>query len=97
MQALAEFGSALNAVNSAIDIQQTLEVENSKLQENRRMDFRIGINLGDILHKEDRIYGNGVNVAARIESLADPGGICISATVHDPVEKEGYLIIVGGC
>ena len=85
---LAEFGSALNAVNSAIDIQHTLEIENSKLPENRRMVFRIGINVGDILHKDNCIYGNGVNVAARIESIADPGGICISRGVFDQVKKK---------
>ena len=85
---LAEFGSALNAVNSAIDIQHTLEIENSKLPENRRMVFRIGINVGDILHKDNCIYGDGVNVAARIESIADPGGICISRGVFDQVKKK---------
>jgi adenylate cyclase len=85
---LAEFSGALNAVNSAIEIQQKLETENAKLPANRRMDFRIGINLGDVLHKEDRIYGDGVNVAARIESLADPGGICISRGVFDQVKKK---------
>ncbi len=85
---LAEFSSALDAVNSAIEIQGKLETENAKLLENRRMEFRIGINLGDILHKEDRIYGDGVNVAARIESLADPGGICISRGVFDQVKKK---------
>ena len=84
---LAEFDSALNAVSSAIEIQDRLETENSKLPDNRRMEFRIGINLGDILHKGDRIYGNGVNVAARIESLADPGGICITRGVYDQVKK----------
>jgi len=84
---LAEFSSALNAVNGAIDIQRTLEIENAKLRDNRRMDFRIGINLGDILHKDNRIYGDGVNVAARIESLADPGGICISREVYNQVKK----------
>ena len=75
---LAEFGSSLNAVHSAIEIQRTLETENGKLPDNRRMDFRIGINLGDVLHKDDRIYGDGVNIAARIENLAEPGGISIS-------------------
>jgi class 3 adenylate cyclase len=65
-------------VNSAIEIQKILENENNKLPPKRRMDFRIGINLGNVLHKDDRIYGDGVNVAAWIESLADPGGICIS-------------------
>ena len=85
---LAEFSSALNAVQSSLEIQGTLENENAKLPKNRRMDFRIGINLGDILHKDDRIYGNGVNVAARIESLADPGGVCISKGVYDQVEAK---------
>ena len=85
---LAEFGSTLNAVNSAIEIQQRLETENGKLPDNRRMDFRIGINLGDIIHKDDRIYGEGVNVAARIESLADPGGICISRGVFDQIKNK---------
>jgi adenylate cyclase len=84
---LAEFGSALNAVNSAIDIQHKLEIENNKLADNRRMAFRIGINVGDILHKDNCIYGDGVNIAARIESLADPGGICISRGVFDQVKK----------
>jgi adenylate cyclase len=83
---LAEFSSSLNAVHSAIEIQRTLETENDKLPDNRRMVFRIGINLGDILHKDDRIYGDGVNIAARIENLADPGGICISRGVYDQVE-----------
>ena len=85
---LAEFSGALNAVNSAIEIQQKLETENGKLPANRRMDFRIGINLGDVLHKEDRIYGDGVNVAARIESLADPGGVCISRGCFRSGQKE---------
>lgn len=85
---LAEFGSALNAVNGAIDIQRTLDIENSKLPDNRRMVFRIGINLGDILHRDNCIYGDGVNVAARIESLADPGGVCISRGVFDQVKRK---------
>ena len=83
---LAEYSSSLMAVRSAIEIQSTLKLENDKLPENRRMDFRIGLNLGDILHKDERIYGDGVNIAARIENLADPGGICISRGVYDQVE-----------
>jgi TolB-like protein/class 3 adenylate cyclase/Tfp pilus assembly protein PilF len=83
---LAVFDSSLNAIHSAIEIQRTLETENGKLPDNRRMNFRIGINLGDILHKDDRIYGDGVNVAARIENLADPGGICISRGVYEQVD-----------
>jgi adenylate cyclase len=84
---LAEFGSALDAVNSAISIQDTLATENRKLIEHRQMDFRIGINLADVLHKGDRIYGDGVNLAARIENLAEPGGICVSRGVYDQVKK----------
>ena len=83
---LAEFDSSLNAVRSAIAIQNALKKENKKLSDNRRMDFRIGINLGDIIHKDDRIYGDGVNIAARIESFADPGGICISRGVYEHVD-----------
>ncbi|BBO78752.1 guanylyl cyclase [Desulfosarcina widdelii] len=83
---LAEFDSSLDAIHSAIEIQRTLKTENGKLPDNRRMDFRIGINMGDVLHKDDRIYGHSVNIAARIENLADPGGICISKGVHDQVE-----------
>ena len=85
---LAQFGSALNAVNGAIDIQRTLDIENSTLPDNRRMVFRIGINVGDVLHKGHCIYGDGVNVAARIESLAEPGGICISRGVYDQVKRK---------
>jgi adenylate cyclase len=85
---LAEYGSTLNAIKSAIEIQNKLKVENDKLPDHRRMDFRIGINLGDILHKDNRIYGDGVNVAARIESLADPGGICISRGVFQQVKNK---------
>jgi len=85
---LAEFASALNAVNSAIEIQETLKKKNAELPDNRKMEFRIGINLGDIVQEGDRIYGDGVNVAARIEGLADPGGVCISRNVCDQVKKK---------
>jgi adenylate cyclase len=83
---LAEFSSSLDAVRSAIEVQKTLNLHNENRPADRRMDFRIGINLGDVLHKDDRIYGDGVNIAARIESLADPGGICISRGVYEQVE-----------
>ena len=83
---LAEFGSSLNAVRGAIEIQRTLNRKNASLPANRRMYFRIGINLGDILRIDDRIYGDGVNIAARIESLAEPGGICISRGVHEHID-----------
>lgn len=83
---LAVFESSLDAIRSAIDVQNALKAENGKLPAHRRMDFRIGINLGDILHKEDRIYGDGVNIAARIENLADPGGICVSRGVYEQID-----------
>ena len=85
---LAEFASVVNAVRSAAEIQEELRIRNAKLPEDRRMEFRIGINLGDVIHEEERIYGDGINVAARLESLADPGGICISRSAYDQVKKK---------
>jgi|GEM_PF-203469 putative nucleotidyltransferase with HDIG domain len=85
---LADFSSALNAVTGAIEIQAALGTRNGKLPKNRQMFFRIGINLGDIIHKEGRIYGEGVNIAARIESLAAPGGISISEDVYNQVKNK---------
>jgi adenylate cyclase len=82
---LAEFGSVSDAVNCAVEIQRNLSERNAELSNNRRMEFRIGINLGDIIQEGERIYGDGVNVAARIESLADPGGVCISESVRTAV------------
>ena len=82
---LAEFASVVNAVQCAVEIQTALQGENAKLPNDRRMDFRIGVNLGDVMVEGEQIYGDGVNVAARLESLAEPGGICISAKVHDEI------------
>jgi adenylate cyclase len=82
---LAEFASVVEAVNCAVDIQTALKADNANLQPERRMEFRIGVNLGDVMVEGDQIYGDGINVAARLESLADPGGICISGTVHEQV------------
>jgi adenylate cyclase len=82
---LAEFASVVEAVNCAVEVQSGLRTENANLLPERRMKFRIGVNLGDVMVEGDQIYGDGVNVAARLESLADPGGICISNTVHDQV------------
>src|ERR1700674_2631483 len=76
---LAEFASVVNAVQCAVEIQNTLKAENTSLPSERWMEFRIGINLGDVIVDGEQIYGDGVNVAARLESLAEPGGICISA------------------
>ena len=84
---LAEFGSVLDAVSCAVDVQQELAERNGKLPDPRRMDFRIGVNLGDVLVKDGALYGEGVNVAARLESLAEPGGISISRPVYDQVKS----------
>ena len=83
---LAEFASVVDAIESAVEIQKELSANNADLPEDRRMEFRIGINLGDVIEEGDRIYGDGVNVAARIEGLAKGGGICISGTAFDQVE-----------
>ncbi len=85
---LAEFASVVDGVQAATAIQKELKARNAKLQKNRKMDFRIGINLGDIIVEGDRIYGDGVNIAARLEGLADPGGICISRTAYDQIEDK---------
>ncbi len=82
---LAEFGSAADAVEAAAQIQHALRARNSRLPETRRLEFRIGVNVGEILAEDDRIYGDAVNVAARLESLADADGICISSVVHDQI------------
>ncbi|MFC1824231.1 adenylate/guanylate cyclase domain-containing protein [Thermodesulfobacteriota bacterium] len=85
---LVEFGSVVDAVECAVKIQEELKVENDELPENRRMEFRIGINLGDVVHEGERIYGDGVNIASRIEGLAVAGGICISRNVYDQVKNK---------
>jgi TolB-like protein/class 3 adenylate cyclase len=80
---LAEFASVVNAVQCAVEIQTTLKAENANLPPDRRMEFRIGVNLGDVMVDGEQIYGDGVNVAARLENLADPGSIFISGSVHE--------------
>jgi adenylate cyclase len=82
---LAEFRSAVEAVESAVAIQETLRTRNAELPEDRRLEFRIGVNVGDVVAEGERIYGDAVNLAARLEALADAGGICISGPVHDQV------------
>ena len=84
---LSEFYSVIEAVQCAVEIQKQLKFKNDELPKNRRMEFRIGINSGDVIKDGERIYGDGVNVTARIESLAHPGGICISGTVYDQIGK----------
>jgi len=85
---LAEFASVVDAVQCGVAVQKELQARNADLPENRRMEFRIGINLGDVIEKGERIYGDGVNIAARIESLADGGEICISRSTHEQVEHK---------
>jgi adenylate cyclase len=85
---LAEFASVVDAVHCAVAVQKEIKSRNDELPENRRMQFRIGINLGDVIQEEDRIYGDGVNIAARLESLAEPGGVCISKTAFDQIESK---------
>jgi len=85
---LAEFSSALDAVDCAVKIQETLDQLNAKLDQNRRMHFRIGIDLGEVLIDKDVIYGDGVNIASRLEGLAEPGGICISEFVYSQVHSK---------
>src|SRR5713101_7520643 len=85
---LAEFPSVVEAVQCAVAIQHELRVRKAALPLQRRMQFRIGINLGDVIVEGERIYGDGVNIAARLESLAEAGGICISGMVYDQVETK---------
>jgi adenylate cyclase len=85
---LAEFPSVLNAVECAVAIQRTMAERNAAIEPRRRMEFRIGINLGDVIYDNDRIFGDGVNVAARLEGIAEPGSICVSGKVHEEVRAK---------
>ena len=85
---LAEFASVIDAVRCAVEIQQELKTRNAALPAHRQMAFRIGINLGDVMIEGEQIYGDGVNIAARLESLAEAGGICISGTVYEQIENK---------
>ena len=88
---LAEFASAVDALQCAAAIQRELATHNAALPPRRRMEFRIGINLGDVISEAERIYGDGVNIAARVQDLSEPGGICISGTIYDQVENKVRL------
>jgi len=93
---LAEFASVVDAAQCAVAVQKEFQARNADLPENRRMQFRIGVNLGDIIEEGERIYGDGVNISARLEALADPGGICISKTAFEHIESKlpfGYEYI----
>ena len=85
---LAEFSSVVDAVNCAVEIQRELAERNTELPYHRQMQFRIGVNLGDIIEEGGCIYGDGVNIAARVESLSEAGGICISGRAYDQVENK---------
>ncbi|MFQ5896697.1 MAG: adenylate/guanylate cyclase domain-containing protein [Candidatus Methylomirabilia bacterium] len=85
---LAEFASVVDAVQCAVEIQQALKSWNAELPDRRKMEFRIGINLGDVVVEGERIYGDGVNIAARVEGLAEGGGVCISRTAFDQVKNK---------
>src|SRR5262249_51208117 len=82
---LAEFSSVLGAVKCALAIQKTMAERNEPVDPAKRMHFRIGINQGDVVVDDTRVYGEGVNIAARLESIAEPGGICVSAKVQDEI------------
>ncbi|MBW2622724.1 MAG: guanylyl cyclase [Deltaproteobacteria bacterium] len=84
---LAEFDSAVEAVQGAVEIQRKIAERNSGLTESRKMFFRIGLNIGDVLEKDNDLFGDGVNIAARLESLAEGGGVLISGTVYDQVSN----------
>ena len=88
---LVEFASVVDAVRCAVEIQRGMGERNAGVPQAKRIEFRIGINLGDIIHDDNDIFGDGVNVAARLEGLAEPGGICVSQGVRDPVrDKLGF-------
>src|SRR5580693_6607404 len=82
---LAEFGSVVDAVRCAAEVQRGMAEREPEVPEEQRIRFRIGINLGDVIVEEHDIFGDGVNVAARLEALAEPGGICVSRVVRDQV------------
>ena len=84
---LAEFPSVAGAIDCAIEIQAVMAERNGDVPERRRMRFRIGVNVGDVMHDDERIYGDGINVASRLESVAEPGGICISRPVFDQLKR----------
>src|SRR5262245_8042876 len=84
---LAQFDAVVDAVACALEVQRLLDTRNASLPSGRRVEFRIGINSGDVIESRGDIYGDGVNVAARLESLAEPGGICISESVRSAIGK----------
>ena len=90
---LAEFPSVVEAVQCAVNIQRAMVNREAEVAEDRRIRYRIGINLGDIVVEGDDIYGDGVNIAARLEGLSEPGGICVTRTVFDQVRNLSLIHI----
>src|SRR6478672_1593347 len=84
---LAEFGSAVDAVRCAVDAQAALAEANSSLPPDRHINFRIGVHIGDVMIRGGDLFGDGVNIAARLQTLAKPGGVCISGATYDQVRK----------
>ena len=82
---LAEFGSAVDAVQCAVEAQASLTEANSSLSPDKRISFRIGIHVGDVMVRGGDLFGDGVNIAARLQALAHPGGVCVSGTTYEPV------------
>src|SRR6266404_8645072 len=85
---LAEFPSVIDAVRCAVEVQRAMGDRNAETAEDKRISFRVGVNLGDVIAEEDDIYGDGVNIAARLETLAEPRGICISRVVRDQIRDK---------
>lgn len=85
---IAEFASVVEAVRCAVEVQEAIESENASITKDRRLPFRIGVNLGDVMIDGEDIYGDGVNVASRLQEMADPGGIVVSGAVHDFAHKQ---------
>src|SRR3954469_4225890 len=85
---LVEFGSSVDAIRSAVEIQRRMAQHNPDGPRDRRIEFRVGIHVGDIIFDDDDIFGDGVNIAARLEGVCDPGGICVSAVVYDQVDRK---------
>ena len=88
---LAEFASVVDSVNCAVEIQRALAERNEELPDKRKMLFRIGVNLGDVIDEDGRIYGDGVNIVARVESMAEPGGISVTGSAYEKISKKRGL------
>ena len=91
---IAEFASPVDAIVAAVEFQRNLRDRNNEVAPEDQMQFRVGLNLGDVIVEGDNLYGDGVNVAARLEPLAEPGGICVSGKFHDEVRRKLDLVFV---